>query len=421
MPPSLAASFAGLQDLQEHLEQVTTSGDVVLFKASRAVGLERVAERLLESVGPTKLVIDMGALRDNFHAVRRRLNDVKIMGVVKSFGYGNDATRVSMALAREGVAFLSVAYADEAIPLRRMGLRLPILVNNTLASEADKLVKYDLTGLIYSQDTARALSQFAARAGKDVDVHLKIDTGMRRLGLEVGEVRAFARFCKTLPNVRLTGAMTHFAAADERSHDDFTREQIARFDRALEQVRGEGVELEVVHASNTSAAWRFPQARYDMVRVGLGLYGLHPSQDVASEAHGTRPAMAFKTKIIHLKWVEVGESVGYGRSWVARRRTRVATIAAGYNDGFPRAMSNGGEVLIAGERAPIIGRVCMDTSMVDVSDITSPLAVDDEVVLFGQSGERRIEVDALAARAGTISYEVLCNISPRVRRIFVAT
>jgi alanine racemase len=422
MPAPLAASFEDLDTLQEHLEHFLQPEDVVLVKASRAVGLDRVAARLLESVGPTRLVIDLGAIRQNFHAVRRRLGgDVGVMAVVKSFGYGNDATRVSMTLAREGVDALAVAYPDEAIPLRKMGLDLPILVNNTLASEADKIVKYGLTGLIYSERTALALEAQAAKAGEVVDVHLKIDTGMRRVGLEPDAALDFARRCKRLPHLRIVGAMTHLAAADEKEEDAFTREQLARFAQSVSTLREDGFELQTVHAANTSAAWRFPEARFDMVRLGIGLYGLHPSDAVASSAQGTRSAMSFETRIIHLKWIEAGESVGYGRSWYAKRRTQVATIAVGYNDGFSRAMSNGGEVLIRGRRVPVIGRVCMDVSMVDVTDLGEEVAIDDPVILFGQSGEERITVDALAARAGTISYEILTNISPRVRRIFTAS
>ena len=422
MPAPLAASFEDLDTLQEHLEHYLQSGDVVLVKASRAVGLDRIAARLLESVGPTRLVIDLGAIRQNFHAVRRRLGgDVGVMAVVKSFGYGNDATRVSMTLAREGVDALAVAYPDEAIPLRKMGLDLPILVNNTLASEADKIVKYGLTGLIYSERTARALESQAAKVGQVVDVHLKIDTGMRRVGLEPDAVLEFARWCRQLPHLRIVGAMTHLAAADVPEEDAFTLEQLAQFSRSVEALRQDGFELQTVHAANTSAAWRFPESRFDMVRVGIGLYGLHPSDAVASSAHGTRSAMSFETRIIHLKWIEAGESVGYGRSWYAERRTQVATIAVGYNDGFSRAMSNGGEVLIRGQRVPVIGRVCMDVTMVDVTELGEEVAIDDPVILFGQSGEERITVDALAARAGTISYELLTNISPRVRRIFTAS
>ena len=408
-----------LEGLHELLEELLEPGDVVLLKASRAVGLERAAARLLESVGPTRLTIDLSALRQNYHAIRRQLGPgARIMAVVKSFGYGNDATRVSMALAREGVEALAVAYPDEAIPLRRAGLELPILVNNTLAEEADKIARYELTALVYTRRQLEALERQAARQGRRVSAHLEIDTGMRRLGVTPERLDAVLDVLDALERIELTGAMTHFAAADDPGQDDFTRAQLAAFVRALDRLAERGHVDLIAHAANTSAAWRFPEARMDMVRIGLGLYGLHPSPQVGQRARQTREALRLSTRIIHLKWIEPGDSVGYGRTWRAGRRTRVATIAAGYNDGLPRFLSNGGPVLVGGQRCPILGNVCMDATMVDVTALGDRVHVGDEVVLFGAQGDAHLPVDELARRGRTISYELLCNISPRVRRIF---
>jgi alanine racemase len=413
---SYADSMDALHDL---LERELRSGDVVLFKASRTIGLERAAERLLESVAPARLHIDLDAIRDNYHAIRRSLGDhAGLIAVVKSFGYGNDSTRVSQTLAREGVDALAVAYADEAIPLRKRGLTLPILVTNALASEADKLVKYDLTPFVYSAGVVDALCTQARRFNKAVGVHLEVDTGMNRVGLKPEETVAFAKRLAGLDQVELQGVMTHFASADDADDDAFTRQQIARFEQVLQTLRDEGIDPKVVHAANTAAAWRFRDAHFDMVRVGLGLYGLSPSPAVARETKGTRSALEFTTRIIHLKQVAPGETVGYNRSWRAERPCQIATIAAGYNDGFPRFMSNGGEVLVAGTRCAVVGNVCMDVSMVDVTEVPQA-KVGDEVVIFGTQGEASISVDEIAGRGNTISYEILCNISPRVRRIFV--
>ncbi len=401
------------------LEAELRAGDVVLFKASRTIGLERAAERLLESVAPARLHIDLDAIRDNYHAIRRHIGgQAGFIAVVKSFGYGNDSTRVSQTLAREGVDALAVAYADEGIPLRKRGLTLPILVTNPLAFEADKLVKYDLTPLVYSMPVVEALCAQARRFHKTVPVHLEIDTGMNRVGLKPDDALAFARRLAAVDEIAIDGVMTHFAAADDPAEDAFTREQIRQFEAVLAELRAAGIDPPVVHAANTAGAWRFPQAHYDRVRVGLGLYGLAPSRAVAAETRGTRPALAFSTRIIHLKEVAAGESVGYNRTWVAPGPRRIATIAAGYNDGFPRFMSNGGEVLVGARRCPVVGNVCMDVSMVDVTDVAD-VAVGDEVVLFGRQGEALLSVDEIAARGHTINYEILCNISPRVRRIFV--
>jgi alanine racemase len=216
--------------------------------------------------------------------------------------------------------------------------------------------------------------------------------------------------------------MTHFAAADLPEEDEFTRDQLDQFRQVLDALEGRSIDPGVVHAANTAATWRFPSTQFDMVRVGLGLYGLAPSDSVYDAAETTRPALQFTTQIVHIKEVEPGDTIGYGRSWRASDRRTIATIAAGYNDGLPRFMSNGGEVLVAGRRCPVVGDVCMDVSMVDVTDIEAP-EVGDEVVLFGRDDrdgeEARIRVDEIAERGDTINYEILCNISPRVRRIFV--
>lgn len=418
-----------LDDLNALLEDLLQPGDVLLFKASRLMGLERAAERLLESVAPARLQVDLDAIRDNFHALRRRIGpQTGIIGVVKSFGYGNDATRVSQTLVREGVAALAVAYADEGIALRRRGLNLPILVTNALAPEADKLVKYQLTPLVYSHEVvdalARQLERFGARARdaflseRGVSVHLEVDTGMNRVGLKPAEVLPFARALLEYPRVRIAGVMTHLAAADDPDEDAFTRDQLRIFDAVLADLRGAGIDPGMVHVANTAGAWRFERAHYDAVRVGLGLYGLPPSEAVHADMQGVRDALRFSTRVIHLKTVPAGESVGYNRTWSAPATRRIATIAAGYNDGFPRFMSNGGHVLVGGVRCPVVGNVCMDVSMVDVTD-AGDVRLGDEVVIFGPQGDAHLSVDEIARRGHTISYEILCNISPRVRRIFL--
>ena len=264
-----------------------------------------------------------------------------------------------------------------------------------------------------------ALEAQGARLGRRIPVHIKVDTGMRRVGIRPGDLSPFLDLIALSAHVEITGVMTHLAAADDVSQDDFTHDQLDRFDEALALIGAHtGMEGVVVHASNTSAAWRIPRARYDMVRVGLGLYGLHPSEDVGEAASGTQTALSMTTRIIHIAWVEKGETVGYARSWRASKRTRVATIAAGYSDGFARFMSNGGAVMIHGERCEVIGRVCMDVSMVDVTSITDRVEVDDEVLLFGRRGEEMLSIEEMARRGGTLSYEILCNVSPRVHRIF---
>jgi alanine racemase len=408
-----------LEHLHRRLDELLEPDDIVLFKASRRLELDRAARRLLESVAPTRLRIDLDAIRTNYHALRRRLGDeTGVMAVVKSFGYGNDSTRVSQTLSREGVDALAVAYPDEGIPLRERGLQLPVLVLNVSPGEADKVVKYNLSALVYRRDVLEALDEQANRRDGTVSVHLNVETGMNRVGLPPDRVLEFARRVESLASVELAGVMTHFPAADIPDEDEFTRDQIATFRGVVDELRDADIDPGTLHAANTAAAWRFPESHFDMVRVGLGLYGLAPSPAVGETADGAERALAFTTRIIHVKDVDPGETVGYGRTWEADQPRRIATIAAGYNDGLPRFMSNGGEVLIEGARCPIVGDVCMDVSMVDVTHLDTP-EVGDEVVLFGRQGDNHITVDEIADRGDTINYEILCNISPRVRRIFV--
>ncbi len=417
MEASSVEHFEEMDRLVAWLDAELQSDDVVLFKASRRLKLDRAAEQLLESVAPTRLHVNLDHIRTNYHALGRHVgDDTGFMAVVKSFGYGNDSTRVAQTLVREGVEALAVAYPDEAIPLRERGLELPILVTNVLPEEADKIAEYDLTAQLYTRRLGRALDEEARRRGTTVDAHLKVETGMNRVGLPPGEAVEFARWVEELEGVDYRGSMTHFAVADVPSETDYTRDQLETFRDVLERLEAANLAPEIVHAANTAAAWRFPETHFDMVRVGLGLYGLAPS-DAVYETGDMAHALRLTTRIVHMKTVEPGETVGYGRTWRAEQPTRIATIAVGYNDGLPRFMSNGGEVLIGGRRCPIVGSVCMDVSMVDITDVPD-VDIGDEVVIFGRQGDERVTVDEIAERGDTINYEILCNISPRVRRIF---
>lgn len=410
-------------ELHLRLEESLRPGDVVLFKASRSIGLDRAARRLIESVAPTRLFIDLEAISHNFHALRRHLGSkTKVMAVVKSFGYGNDATRISQTLIQQGVDQLAVAFPDEAIPLRRRGLTLPILVTNVRAAEADKFIKYDLDALVYTRQVAQALSRQARHRNKRVAVHIEVDTGMHRAGLKPRELPDFAAWIEEQPALDIAAVMTHFASADDGGDDDFTAYQLEQFTGAIEELRKRGIDPPLIHAANTAAAWRFPQARFDMVRVGLGLYGLHPSsaveECVEERAASMRPALRFTTRVLYIHTVSRGDTVGYGRTWTAPGPRILATLAAGYNDGFPRFLSNRGRVLINGNFCPVVGSICMDVAVVDITD-AGHVDVGDEAVLFGTQDQAVINVDEWAALGNTINYELLCNISPRVRRIFL--
>ena len=407
-------------DLAGVLDPLVRPGDFVLLKASRAIGLERAAQSLLESMAPTRLYVDLAAIRENVQTTSRALGtNTGLMAVIKSFAYGNDSNRVALTLADAGVDAFMVAFPDEAIPLRRRGITLPILVSNVRPDEVDKVVKYDLTALIADERTLESLQREATRRNREVAVHVEIETGMNRLGVSPRAALAFCRRIQDSPHLRFDGLMTHFAVADDVREDAFTQQQIATFESVVAELAHADVVPRVVHAANTAAAWRFPQARFDMVRIGLGLYGIMPSADVSAASRGLRTALEFVTEVIAVHEVEAGESVGYGRRYRAPSRRVIATIAAGYNDGLPRFMSSGGEVLVGGRRCSVVGSVCMDVSMVDVTDVTPAVAAGDEVVIFGTRGEESITVEEIALRGDTISYEILTNISPRARRVFL--
>ena len=250
-----------------------------------------------------------------------------------------------------------------------------------------------------------------------IDVHLELETGMNRVGIAPENALEFADYIRNASNLKLTGLMTHFAVADEPESDAFTARQLRLFEDTLGMLEADGHQFEFIHVANTAAAWRFPNARHTHVRLGLGLYGLFPSSSVPVQALKTQEALRFRTRVIQVKTISEHDSVSYGRTWVAEGPRTIATIAVGYNDGFPRFMSNGGEVLIHGQRCPVVGKVCMDVTMVDVSHLED-VREADEVVLFGNQGDGYISVNELATRGNTISYEILCNISARVQRVF---
>jgi Alr-MurF fusion protein len=399
------------------LEKIMNRGDVVLFKGSRWFRLERIAKELVGSIGPTRLVVDLDAIAANIKTVRGIVgDDVAIMPVVKSFGYGNDSIRTSKVALENGANYLGVAFPDEGATLRENRVDSPILVFNVLSEEVDKIVRYRLSSVVASLELAEALNRAAAGRPK-IPVHVKVDTGMGRSGVWVEEAVPFIEQVLCMKNLEVEGMLTHFSSADDPASDDYTLEQIALFETLLAQLKRRGIGLRYVHAANTSALVRFPQTHYSMVRPGLGIYGMYPSQAVRGLIT-LAPVITFYTKIGQIKEHPPGRCISYNRRYVTDRQCRIATIPVGYNDGYPRFQSNVGEVLVRGRRAPVTGTVCMDTVMIDVTDIPEA-RVGDEVVLIGRQGNEEILADEIATNGGTINYEIVCKISPRVTRIFV--
>jgi alanine racemase len=319
-----------------------------------------------------------------------------------------------------GATWLGVAVPEEAVVLREAGIRSSILVLGPIAPEqAELVVDHRLDQCVSDPAQADALDQMARRRGRVVSLHLKVDTGMGRVGLLPREVRPAADHLARLPAIRLAGLMTHFADADA---DDpaFTQEQIARFEAAVQALREAGIAVPLRHAANSAALLLHPETRLDLVRPGIMLYGCHPRGARRSDDPVLHSALRLRTAITQVRDVPAGTSISYGRTFVAPRDMRIATIPIGYADGLSRLLSNHGQALIRGSRVSIVGRVCMDMTMVDVTAMPEVRA-GDEAVLIGRQGDEEITADEVAELAGTISYEILCRIGPRVPRIYRPT
>jgi len=364
------------------------------------------------------VIVDLDAIAHNIQEVKIRVGpSVKVMAVVKADGYGHGAIEVARTALEAGASWLGVALPEEGAKLRVAGITAPILVlGPTSPTQAGLIVGFGLAQTLTTWEQAQALSQEARFQGRDIGVHLKVDTGMGRIGVAPAEALSLAKKVARLPALRLEGAMTHFADADSREKG-YARAQLQTFLAVIAELTGAGIPILYRHAANSAAILDLPEAYLDLVRPGIMIYGYYPSAEV-SRSLKLRPALTLRTEVAYLKEVLHGTSVSYGRTFVASRRTRVATLPIGYADGYSRLLSNSGEALIHGCRVPVIGRVCMDMIMVDVTEIPQ-VRPGDEAVLYGRQGETEISVEEVAAKIGTISYEVVCAISHRVPRVYV--
>jgi alanine racemase len=362
---------------------------------------------------PVWAEIDLDALADNVRLLKSQANGAILLAVVKANAYGHGAVAVARAALAAGADRLGVICVDEGEQLRRAGITAPILVmGHTPEGEAQRLVDQSLTPSVVSCEMALALARVASERGTEVPVHLKVDTGLNRYGLPPSEVVDLGRRLRDLGGIRAEGLFTHFASADE-GDKGYTVEQHRLFLSVAEQLDW----VPIRHVSNTATLLDMPDMSLEMVRPGLGIYGCYPSSQV-KRSLSLRPVLSLKSRVARLIPLAPGESVSYGRTWRAPRPSLIGLVMCGYADGLPRALSNRGSVLVRGRRAPIVGRVCMDMCMVDLSDIPDA-AVDDEVVIIGRHGEEEISADEVAELCGTISYEILCGISARVPRLYL--
>jgi len=370
-------------------------------------------------LGLTWTEVNLDAIAQNVKNIKKLIGKKKeLMAVVKGNAYGHDILEISSVVLENGATRLAVARLEEAIFLRKAGITVPILVLGlTLKPQAESLVSYDITPTVCEFEMIEKLSELAVQMNKMAKIHLKVDTGMGRIGIFPDDVLRFIKRIKTLKKVEIEGIFTHFSVADEKDKF-YTEEQFRKFIEILTILEKEGIKIPIKHVGNSATLLDLPHMWLDMVRPGLAIYGLYPSKEVKKTIN-LIPAQQFKTKIVFIKELPRGESISYGRTYITKRRMRVASLPVGYADGYNRLLSNQGEVLVRGQRVPIIGRVCMDQCMIDVTNLTQ-VEIGDEVVLWGRQGEEMITVEEIAQKIRTINYEIVhLPDKKRVAKLFI--
>lgn len=369
----------------------------------------------------TYVTVDIDAVKENFRQMEKNLKPgTKIIAVVKANAYGHGADVLAGAIQENPRIWgFATATVEEALELRESGIRKPIVIlGYTFPEHCHHLVHYELRPAVWKLDHAKAISRAAVQEGKTAKIHLALDTGMSRIGFpDSQESVELVREIQKLPGIEIEGMFTHFARADEVKLDP-AELQLKRYLNFVQMLADQGIEIPIKHCSNSAGILRFPQANLDAVRAGITIYGIYPSDDVEREPVPLQPVMEWKSHISYIKEVGPGVEVSYGGTYVTQSTTRIATIPVGYADGYPRSLSNKGYVLIQGQKAPILGRVCMDQFMVDVSHI--PQATDgDEVTLMGRDHGSYLSVDELGHLSGRFPYEFVCCISGRVPRVYL--
>jgi alanine racemase len=368
---------------------------------------------MVHSLRPTIAEIDLDALAHNYHQIRSLVHPgVKMMAVVKDNAYGHGAVIVARELEKLGVDMLGVAITEEGVELRNGGIKKPILILTGIRrEEIDAVIENDLIPMVFDDELVRALSGTAVKRNKRVKVHLKFDTGMGRLGVPVQGARKFLERIRDFPHLVIEGVASHFSMADE----EYSRAQLKAFGEVVEFLRGGGIRPHYMHVSSSAPMIDFPDSHFNLVRPGIMIYGSYPSEEYIGRI-GLRSVMRFRTIIAFLKRVSVGARISYGGTFIAERESLIACLPVGYGDGYNRRLSNRGEVLVRGKRAPVVGRICMDVTMVDVTDVED-VSIGDEVVLLGGQGGDAITAEEIAEKIGTISYEILCMVGKRVPRV----
>ncbi len=411
--PQGAEVYSCVVDFLNNVNNESWARSVVLIKGARKSKFEEIVHRLQAKNHLTRLEIDLEAVQHNLNYYRSLLQPhVKMMVMIKADAYGLGAVGIAQSQAFQHVDYIGVAYVDEGVALRKAGISLPIMIMNPEQQSVKALLDFNLEPEVYSLDSFRAMlhQKDLLDPHKILNIHVKVDTGMRRLGIEPSEWELVAELIKQRSDVNLLSVLTHLAVSEDKQHDDFTREQLSKFEVVVSKAKSLNPGV-LAHAANSGAVERWPEAQLDMVRLGIGLYGSSSNQE--HQLH-LKTTCIWKTHISQVKQVNPGESIGYGRSEVHSSSIQLAVLPVGYADGLPRLLSNGkGSVWVNGSRCAILGRVCMDMTMVDVSGLN--VKEGDEVEIFGKN----IDIHEMASWCGTISYEILTGISHRVKRIFI--
>lgn len=374
---------------------------------------------MLENIRPYYAEISIDNFKHNFREVKRLAKGKKTIGVIKADAYGHGAVELAKVLEEEKADYFAVAVITEALELRHNGFNEPILILGYTPPEfAKDLVKNSITQAVFSYEQAGIISREAVRQNKIAKIHIKLDTGMGRIGyLPVEEsVKEIKRISK-LDNLELEGIFSHFSAADEENKD-FAELQLKRYTNLIDELSKSGIKFELRHLANSAGIIDIPEAYFDGVRPGIMLYGYYPSHEVNVERLTLKPVMSLKAKIVHIKEAPEDTPISYGRKFYTKRRSMIATLPFGYADGFTRLFFGKSSVIVNGKLAPVVGRICMDQCMIDITDC-GDVSVGDEVVIMGENAGISITADDLAESIGTISYEILCMVSKRVPRVYV--
>lgn len=417
-PEGSVTQVKSANELKDRLLPLLRPGDTVLFKGPRNAGMVKAVRDLSGAIAQRCLWVNLAAIEGNIARFRRHCGgSVHIVAMLKAMAYGTELAQLGSWMSQLGIHHVGVSSANEGVAVRKTGADQDILVFLSEREDVDNLLSYRLTPVIYSAELVESFIAALQGSGRTLDVHLKVDTGMHRLGVPPAVVVELAQRIRSSSVMRLTGVCTHFASAEDPVSDDFTRQQIAAFNQVIAGLEANGFHDLQIHAANTAGAIRFPEAHYNMVRIGLGLYGIYPSE-AARKMIDLELAVGLTSRITSIQEFSAGDTLGYNRTFTAKRRTKAGIVPFGYDDGLPWQLSGVGQVLVEGRTAQIVGRISMDQMQIDLTDIPDA-NIGAEVLLYGTHNGHTLRPEQVSQMAGTIPYELLTRLGERVHRIYI--